>query len=66
MAHCERNVLFQRHQKVITLRMPSWASISSKPRLTSSSVSRCEMNGVDVDVAGEVALDELAAPGRGP
>ena len=25
--------------------MPSWASISSKPRLTSSSVSRCEMNG---------------------
>ena len=27
------------------VRMPSWASISSKPRLTSSSVSRCERNG---------------------
>ena len=42
----------------MTLRMPSWASISSKPRLTSSSVSRCEMNGVDVDLAGEAALDQ--------
>ena len=29
----------------ITLRIPSCASISSKPRLTSSSVIRCEMNG---------------------
>ena len=29
----------------ITLRMPSWASISSKPRLTRSSGRRCEMNG---------------------
>ena len=29
----------------ITLRMPSWASISSKPRLTSSRVIRWEMNG---------------------
>ena len=29
----------------ITLRIPSWASISSKPRLTSSSVIRWEMNG---------------------
>ena len=30
------------HAKSITLRMPSPASISSKPRLTSSSVSLCE------------------------
>ena len=29
----------------MTLRMPSWASISSKPRLTSSRVRWCEMNG---------------------
>ena len=34
-----------RAQSSITLRMPSWASISSKPRLTSSSGMRCEMNG---------------------
>ena len=34
----------EQHQKEITLRMPSCASISSKPRFTSSSVMRCEMN----------------------
>ena len=39
--------------------MPSWASISSKPRLTSSSVIRCEMNGLDVDLARQPAVDEL-------
>ena len=50
----------------MTLRMPSCASISSKPRLTSSSVMRCEMNGVDVDLAGHVALDQLRARRRGP
>ena len=32
------------HVKPITLRMPSWASISSKPLLTSSSVIRWERN----------------------
>ena len=32
-------------QNSITLRMPSWSCISSKPWLTSSSVIRCEMNG---------------------
>jgi leucine dehydrogenase len=31
--------------KSMTLRMPSWASISSKPRLTSSSASLCDTNG---------------------
>ena len=30
------------HENEITLRMPSWASISSKPLLTSSSVMRWE------------------------
>ena len=39
--------------------MPSWASISSKPRLTSSSVSRCEMNGSTSISPGEPAVDEL-------
>jgi len=32
-------------QKSITLRMPSWASISSNPRLTSSRRRRCEISG---------------------
>src|SRR5215218_9194795 len=32
------------HANSITLRMPSCASISSNPRLTSSSVMRCETN----------------------
>jgi hypothetical protein len=32
------------YENSITLRMPSWASISSKPRFTSSKVIRCEMN----------------------
>ena len=31
--------------KVITLRMPSWASMSSKPRFTSSSLSSWEISG---------------------
>src|SRR4051794_40736591 len=35
----------RRHWKVITDRMPSCASISSKPRLTSSSEMRWEMSG---------------------
>src|SRR5205823_3793394 len=33
------------HANPITLRMPSWASINSKPRLTSSSVMVCERKG---------------------
>src|SRR5439155_6239298 len=33
------------HVNPITLRIPSWASISSKPRLTSSSVMLCERKG---------------------
>src|SRR5215218_4867946 len=33
------------HENEITLRIPSCASISSKPRLTSSSVSVCDTNG---------------------
>ena len=45
--------LLPAHANAITLRMPSCASISSKPRLTSSSVSVCDTNGVDVDVAVE-------------
>ena len=32
-------------QNSMTLRIPSWASISSNPRLTSSRLSRWEMNG---------------------
>ena len=39
--------------------MPSWASISSKPRLTSSSVELVRDERLDVDLAGELALDEL-------
>ena len=35
----------RRLQNSITLRIPSCASISSNPRLTSSSGMRCEMNG---------------------
>ena len=43
----------------ITLRMPSCASISSKPRLTSSSVMRCETNGSTSISPASAALDEL-------
>ena len=50
----------------ITVRMPSWACIRSKPWFTSSSVIRCEMNGSTSMLAVEVALHELRAPGRGP
>ena len=39
--------------------MPSCASISSKPRLTSSSVEPVRDKRLDVDLAGEPALDEL-------
>ena len=38
--------------------MPSWASISSKPRLTSSSGDAVGDEGVDVDVPVEVAAHE--------
>ena len=44
--------------KVITLRMPSWASISSKPWLTSSSVSRWERSASTSISPGEPAVDE--------
>ena len=39
--------------------MPSWACISSKPRLTSSSVIRCETNGSTSISPASAALDEL-------
>ena len=38
--------------------MPSWASISSKPRLTSSSADPVGDEGLDVDLAGQVAVDQ--------
>ena len=50
----------------ITLRMPSWASISSKPLFTSSRVSSWEISGSTSMLALQVAVDELRAPGRGP
>ena len=43
----------------ITLRIPSWCSISSNPRFTSSSPIRCEMSDARVELACEPAVDEL-------
>ena len=56
---CVRHRPGSDYEYLITLRMPSWASISSKPRLTSSSVSWCEMNGSTSISPVEVALHEL-------
>src|SRR3954452_24239905 len=48
-AHClgiePERIALHRYVKEITLRIPSCASISSKPRFTSSSDSLCETNG---------------------
>ena len=48
-----------RHEKVITLRIPSCSSISSKPRFTSSSVRRCESSDSTSISPREPALDVL-------
>ena len=46
------------YEKCSTLRMPSWASISSKPRFTSAERHAVRDERVDVDLAGEPALDQ--------
>ena len=46
-------------QNSTTLLIPSCASMSSKPRFTSSSLILCGDERVDIDLAGQPEVDEL-------